>query len=190
MIIVGLRTVEPGQNPFSFGPIPFGPSARTQPRNGNAGEAEATRREAGEGSDSTVDGDGDTRMGGVGEGWTGPSTESRRPSEDPGHPRRESPAWLLYISGGFYPTAHPILRFPGLFSGTEMTYEDWNHLAELIGQVKPPTASREEIEKSGLKIVNGSEIAELEARGDVISNTAEKCLGERTRLFIFFLTIG
>lgn len=47
-------------------------------------------------------------------------------------------------------------------------------LAELLGQVKPPVATREEIDKSGLQIINSSELAQYEQEGKVASNCAER----------------
>lgn len=47
-------------------------------------------------------------------------------------------------------------------------------LAELLGQVKPPVATREEIDRSGLQIINSSELARYEQQGKVASNCAER----------------
>lgn len=51
-------------------------------------------------------------------------------------------------------------------------------LAELLGQVKPPTVSKEEIEKSGLEIIQASILEECEKQGRVASN----CI-DRVRIF-------
>ena len=47
-------------------------------------------------------------------------------------------------------------------------------LAELLGQVKPPVATREEIEKSGLQIIKPPELDHLEQQGNVASNCVER----------------
>ena len=52
-------------------------------------------------------------------------------------------------------------------------------LAELLGQAKPPTATREDIDKSGLKVIKASELKRYEEEGRVAYNCVEKV---RTRL--------
>ena len=47
-------------------------------------------------------------------------------------------------------------------------------LAELLGQVKPPVATREDIDNSGLQIVKSSELPRLEEEGRVASNCVER----------------
>jgi hypothetical protein len=47
-------------------------------------------------------------------------------------------------------------------------------LAELLGQAKPPTATREEIDKSGLQIIKGSELLQYEEEGKVASNCVDR----------------
>lgn len=56
------------------------------------------------------------------------------------------------------------------------SFEALWELAELLGQVKPPVASREDIEKSGLEIIKASSLLEYEKAGKVASNTVERCL--------------
>lgn len=55
-------------------------------------------------------------------------------------------------------------------------------LAELLGQVKPPTVSKEDIENSGLEIIKASMLEEYEKQGHVASS----CI-ERVRIYLFFL---
>jgi hypothetical protein len=56
-----------------------------------------------------------------------------------------------------------------------LPHHDLNReLAELLGQVKPPTVSKEEIEKSGLEIVKPAVLEQYEKDGKVSSNCAEK----------------
>lgn len=47
-------------------------------------------------------------------------------------------------------------------------------LAELLGQVKPPTVSKEDIDKSGLEIIRASLLEEYEKQGRVASNCIDK----------------
>lgn len=47
-------------------------------------------------------------------------------------------------------------------------------LAELLGQVKPPTVSKEEIEKSGLEIIKASMLGEYGMEGRVASNCTDR----------------
>lgn len=54
------------------------------------------------------------------------------------------------------------------------SYEALWELAELLGQVKPPTATREEIDKSGLQIVKASDLPALEKEGRVASNCVDR----------------
>lgn len=56
-----------------------------------------------------------------------------------------------------------------------------SELADLLGQVKPPTVSKDEIEKSGLEIVKASDLPQHEQDGKVSSN----CL-DRVRPFHHF----
>ncbi|KAG8686512.1 hypothetical protein FRC11_008828 [Ceratobasidium sp. 423] len=49
-------------------------------------------------------------------------------------------------------------------------------LNEFLGQVKPPTATREDIAKAGLRIVKGVDVKELAASGSVAESCTERCL--------------
>lgn len=44
----------------------------------------------------------------------------------------------------------------------------------MLGQVKPQTASKEEIEKSGLEIINPAKLEQYEKEGKVASNCLER----------------
>ena len=52
--------------------------------------------------------------------------------------------------------------------------ESHRELAELLGQVKPPVATREDIDKSGLQIIKTSDLEEYERQGRVASNCIER----------------
>jgi hypothetical protein len=47
-------------------------------------------------------------------------------------------------------------------------------LADLLGQVKPPTATKEDIDKSGLAIIKASELLQHEKDGKVSSNCLDR----------------
>lgn len=47
-------------------------------------------------------------------------------------------------------------------------------LAELIGQVKPQVASKEDIEQSGLEVFKASQLSDYETTHKVASNTVER----------------
>lgn len=44
----------------------------------------------------------------------------------------------------------------------------------MLGQVKPPTVSKEDIEKSGLEIIKPAELQRYEKAGKVSSNCIER----------------
>jgi hypothetical protein len=54
-------------------------------------------------------------------------------------------------------------------------------LAALLGQVKPPVASPEEIENSGLQIIKSSDIGRWSDEGKVASNCIDRVCEYLTR---------
>jgi hypothetical protein len=56
--------------------------------------------------------------------------------------------------------------------------------------VKPPTATAEEVEKSGLKVVKGNEIGALVGKKEVIDSSADRCLVSHFRLLGGGLMVG
>ena len=58
--------------------------------------------------------------------------------------------------------------------GRDIQISGNRELAELLGQVKPPTVSKEEIEKSGLEIIKASKLEEYEKHGRVASNCIDR----------------
>ncbi|KAK6509922.1 hypothetical protein TWF481_004645 [Arthrobotrys musiformis] len=64
------------------------------------------------------------------------------------HQSEGTRSWIIYVLGGSYPENHPILTTPSLFTDTP-TYEDMMLLSSLIAPVKPPVASREDVESAG-----------------------------------------
>ena len=57
-------------------------------------------------------------------------------------------AWQMYIYGGAYPENHLIFTAPTLFTDTPSS-EDMLLLASILGEAKPPVASKEDIEAAG-----------------------------------------
>lgn len=47
-------------------------------------------------------------------------------------------------------------------------------LADLLGQAKPPTVSKEDIEKSGLEIIKAAQLVQHEKDGKVSSNCLDR----------------
>lgn len=102
-------------------------------------------------------------------------------------PRREARlhaplnTYLIYVIGGNYPRSHPVLAIPSLVSGGPLTAEDLALVSELLGPAKPPTASAEEISRSGLAVVPGKDMADLVAKGSVLEASNERCMVSHTQ---------
>ncbi|KAI6041438.1 hypothetical protein EDC04DRAFT_2669627 [Pisolithus marmoratus] len=78
---------------------------------------------------------------------------------------------LIYVIGGFSSNDHHIIM-----GGNLDSFEALWELAEFLGQVKPPTASREDIERSGLEVIQSSSLEEYEKTERISSNCVERCL--------------
>jgi len=90
--------------------------------------------------------------------------------------RREAQAresYVIMAIAGFYPD-HMLLA-PNLFLG-QFDHDDFWALAELLGQVKPPVATKDDIEHSGLQVIKTEKIAEYAKNGQIAINTIERCL--------------
>jgi hypothetical protein len=96
-------------------------------------------------------------------------------SEQPPEPEPQA-TFIMYVIGGNFPRNHPVLRIPGLITGEPLSDEEMVLMGELMGEVKPPTATAEEVEKSGLKVVKGNEIGVLVGKKEVIDSSADRCL--------------
>ncbi|KDQ62164.1 hypothetical protein JAAARDRAFT_450738 [Jaapia argillacea MUCL 33604] len=83
-----------------------------------------------------------------------------------------SRTFLIYVIGGYYPPNHHMVTGSDNLDSFEALLE----LAELLGQVKPPTVTKEEIEKSGLQIIKPSDLEQYEKDGRVASNCTDRCL--------------
>lgn len=119
----------------------------------------------------------------------GPTISSTSPDASPAPGARSTRGFVLWILGGLYPVNHPIVIAPSLLGDDVMSYDELLRLAEVLGNVKPPTVTAEEIKKSTLKIVKTAAIPGLLAQGEIRDITAERCLGELTRRLNFALTL-
>lgn len=104
---------------------------------------------------------------------TSPAAAARTPT-----PPRSPPVstYLVYVIGGHYPRSHPILSIPALVTGEPLSDEEMTLIGELLGQAKPPTASRDEVDKSGLRVFEAGELGGMVERGEVLEGCAERCL--------------
>ncbi|KAG9090713.1 hypothetical protein FRC07_012034, partial [Ceratobasidium sp. 392] len=176
-IIIGLRSV-------SRDPLDEAAAAATAAAAGAVPRAETRRASV----------DTESRRAGTdaGTGRTGADTEPRRSSmgdaswarrfglrdEAESEDRRSRDGtrnYIIWIIGGYYPSNHPLLAHPNLFLGQVHPDELWM-LNEFLGQVKPPTASREDIAKAGLRVIKGAQVGEYAKDGGVTENCTERCL--------------
>jgi len=81
--------------------------------------------------------------------------------------------YVIWVIGGFYPDH--MLMTPNVLLG-QFDHDDFWALAELLGQVKSPVASKDDIEQSGLQVVKTSQLAEYAEQGKIASNTIDRCL--------------
>lgn len=100
-------------------------------------------------------------------------------TRQPNRPTGPLNTYLVSVIGGNYPRSHPVLAIPNLLTGGPLTDEEMQLVGELMGPVKPLTATTAEIEKAGLRIIDGSETAELAEKGDLLSSCVERCLVRR-----------
>lgn len=108
-------------------------------------------------------------IGGPGSG--GPGGNGEGPHVVIGGPG--SRTFLIYVIGGYYPPDHSIVT--GGPDNME-SFEALLELADLLGQTKPPTASKEDIDNSGLEIIKPEQLVAREKEGRVASNCIERCL--------------
>jgi hypothetical protein len=101
--------------------------------------------------------------------------------------RAASRTFLIYVIGGYYPPNHHIVTgtdgmdsYDALWFVFSPSYisviltPDYRELAALIGQVKPPTATPEDIEKSGLRIIKSTDIPQYATEDKVASNCIDR----------------
>jgi len=85
-----------------------------------------------------------------------------------------SNSYLHMRQTGYYPPNHQLVI------GTD-PLDSFEELAELLGQAKPQTASKEDIDNSGLEVIRMGALPEYEKSGRV----APMCV-DRVRLFFLF----
>ncbi|KAI0265606.1 hypothetical protein BC834DRAFT_167967 [Gloeopeniophorella convolvens] len=80
-----------------------------------------------------------------------------------------STTFFIYVIGGYYPPNHQLVI------GTD-PLASFDELAELLGHAKPPTATKEDIEQSGLEVIRAAVLAEYERAGRVAPMCVDRCL--------------
>ena len=85
--------------------------------------------------------------------------------------------WIFLYRTGYYPPTHQLV------TGTD-PLESFEELAELLGQTKPQTASKEDIDNSGLEVIRVGSLVEYEKVGRV----APMCV-DRVRNYFLGLTM-
>lgn len=94
------------------------------------------------------------------------SPSSEQTSEQTGGQAPEQrQSWIVYVVGGTYPSDHPILLAPSLFTD-DPSYEDMLVLETFLGQAKPPVATKDDVEASGGIITVGSDLEETFTLGE------------------------
>ena len=94
--------------------------------------------------------------------------EARRLREAEAQQARES--YVIWVIGGYYP--ENMLGAPNLLLG-QFDHDDFWALAEFLGQVKPPVATREDIEKAGLELIKPSQLTDYLKEDKIATNTAD-----------------
>lgn len=56
----------------------------------------------------------------------------------------------------------------------QIDQDDFWGLAELLGQVKPPVASKADIDRAGLEVIKAEKMKDYEKEGKVTNNTSER----------------
>ncbi len=89
-------------------------------------------------------------------------------------------SWLIYVVGTNVPPDHPAFTMPSLFTDNP-SYEDMQMLSTLLGPVKPPVASREDVTTAGglfrLVLRGGGLVAE--SCENISETSISVALGER-----------
>lgn len=84
-----------------------------------------------------------------------------------------SRTFLIYVIGGYYPPDHSIVTGgPNNFDSFEALLE----LADLLGQVKSSTASKEDIENSGLEVIKASLLPQYYNENKITASCLDRCL--------------
>ncbi|KAF8260990.1 hypothetical protein EI94DRAFT_840772 [Lactarius quietus] len=99
----------------------------------------------------------------------GPSSGGVEGGSRKGDDGHGSTTFFIYVIGGYYPPNHQLV------TGTD-PLDSFEELAELLGQVKPPTATKEDIDNSGLEVIRPSVLAEYEKIGGIAPMCVDRCL--------------
>lgn len=195
MIILGVRSVAPSEIPAEFGEdgqqaaAPASPPSAPPPASTRGGEGltgrvrralDGLRGRAGADDAPAAADDADQQAAAGGDAPARPSSEQVDPAEARRllaaleARRRNTASFVLWVVGGQYPDGHPILTAPGLLTG-QMTYNELLALAEVMGNVKPPTASAADIERSTLDVIRGAAVGEWVDQGRIIASSADRC---------------
>lgn len=83
---------------------------------------------------------------------------------------------------GYYPPNHPLVT--GAPNAALDSFEALWELADLLGPAKPPTATREDIARAGLRIVKPAEMKVLAENGRVVEACVERV---RTISLLYYL---
>ncbi|RHZ51553.1 hypothetical protein CDV55_103213 [Aspergillus turcosus] len=99
---------------------------------------------------------------------------------EPDSPTPAGRSWLIYVVGTNLSENHPAFATPSLFTDNP-TYEDMILLSSLLGPVKPPVATQDDINLAGglyrLVELAGSLVAEaLDGAGAIQIPDGERCL--------------
>ncbi|KIK69878.1 hypothetical protein GYMLUDRAFT_34268 [Collybiopsis luxurians FD-317 M1] len=87
-----------------------------------------------------------------------------------------SRTFLIYVIGGYYPPDHEIVT--GDSNILDSSFEALLSLHELLNHPfdTTPTVSKEQLERSGLEVIPGAQIADWEKAGKVRTNCVDRCL--------------
>ncbi|KAJ4497035.1 hypothetical protein C8R41DRAFT_244194 [Lentinula lateritia] len=94
-------------------------------------------------------------------------------------PSPDSRTFLIYVIGGYYPPDHEIVTGTGENGVLDSSFEALLLLNELLHRAPfetPITVTKEQLNKSGLEIINGGQMQEWVKAGKVRSNCVEQCL--------------
>ncbi|KAH9829668.1 uncharacterized protein C8Q71DRAFT_717942 [Rhodofomes roseus] len=174
VIVVGLQSVDMNRN--NDNAHTHGPDVQTQD---DTRSSESDSRSLDEWRDSPTPGAGAGQSQSRGRTWQSRAASAlrglrpgRRTSRNRQNRDTGARTFLIYVIGGYYPPNHHMVTGSDSLDSYEALWE----LAELLGQVKPPVATREDIDNSGLQIIKSSELARYEEEGRVASNCVERCL--------------
>ncbi|KIW81090.1 hypothetical protein Z517_04113 [Fonsecaea pedrosoi CBS 271.37] len=91
-------------------------------------------------------------------------------------------SWLIYVVGTNVSATHPAFAMPSLFTDNP-SYEDMQMLSTLLGPVKPPVATQEDVSAAGgvfrLVVQDSGFLGEPDSDGDgssLVINLGERCL--------------